>query len=340
MGWEPNRRQVLRSGAATLAVGALAGSAFRSALAEGIPTSPEAGAIKMGIEPWLGYGQWHIAARKDHFKANGLDDVEIVNFTTDADLNAALAAGQIQCGNIATHTAMAFAAAGLPIKIVMLLDVSMTADAMLTDGSVASVKDLKGKQVAYEEGTTSDILLNYALSQNGMTVADIQKVPMPAADAGSALIAGRVPVAVTYEPYLTLARAQNDKVTMLYSAGENPGLISDVFVVREDFLAAKPGQVLALLKSWDAALADYKADTAGGRAIISEAVGAKPEELATAFDGVIYYSLAENKTELSGDFVNKVVPEVEAAAAKAGLLTRDVDLATLIDTRFVAAATM
>ncbi len=334
MDWTMNRRRVLQAGAATFLTGTLG----RAAFADGIPATPEAGDIKMAIEPWLGYGQWHIAAKKGLFKANGLDAVEIVNFTTDADLNAALAAGQVHCGNIATHTAMAFAAAGLPIKIVALLDVSMTADAMLTDGSIASVKDLKGKQVAYEEGTTSDILLNYALAQNGMTIADIEKVPMPAADAGSALIAGKVPVAVTYEPYISLAKAQNAKINLLFSAGENPGLISDVFVVREDFLAEKPGQVLALLKSWDAALADYKADTNGGRTIISEAVGAKPEELATAFDGVTYYSLAENKTQLSGDFLNKVVPEVEAAAKKAGILTKDVDLGKLIDNRFVAAS--
>ena len=37
---------------------------------------------------------------------------------------------------------------------------------------------------------------------------------MPAADAGAALIAGRVPVAVTYEPYITLATQQNDKVKL------------------------------------------------------------------------------------------------------------------------------
>ncbi len=186
---------------------------------------------------------------------------------------------------------------------------------------------MKGKQVAFEEGTTSHILLNYALAQNGMTLDDIQKVPMPASDAGSALIAGKVPVAVTYEPYLTLAMQQNPKVKMLYSAGENPGLISDVFVVREDFLAEKPGQVLALLKAWDASVADYVKDTAGGRAIISEAVGAKPEELATAFDGVKYFTVAENKTQLTGDFVKKVVPEVKQAATSAGLLSADVDLA-------------
>jgi NitT/TauT family transport system substrate-binding protein len=330
-----SRRDILKMSAATIALGASA----RAAFADDIPSMPEAGAIKMGIEPWLGYGQWHIAAKKGLFKQAGLESVEIVNFTADADINAALAAGQLQCGNIATHTAMNFIAAGLPLKIVALLDVSKTADAMISDGSVADIKSLKGKQVAYEEGTTSDILLNYALAQNGMTIADIEKVPMPAADAGSALIAGKVPVAVTYEPYLTLAMQQNKNVKMVYDAGQNPGLISDVFVVREEFLKEKPGQIVALLKAWDLALADYMKDTAGGRAIISEAVGAKPEELATAFDGVVYYSLAENKTELGGNFATKVIPEVHAAARKAGILQKDVDLTTAIDARFVDAAT-
>lgn len=335
MVWFPNRRDILKASAGVT----LAGLGIGSAFAEGIPDKPEPGAIKMGIEPWLGYGQWHIAAKKDLFKAQGLESVEIVNFNTDADINAALAAGQLQCGNIATHTAMNFIAAGLPLKFVALLDVSKTADAIITDGSVTDIKGLKGKQVAYEEGTTSDILLNYALSQNGMTVADIEKVPMPASDAGSALIAGKVPVAVTYEPYLTLALKQNPKVKMIYSAGENPGLISDVFVVREEFLKEKPGQIVALLKAWDAALADYRKDEAGGRAIISAAVGAKPEELATAFDGVVFYSLAENKTELGGDFSKKVVPEVFKAARTAGILQKDVDLTSAIDPSFVDAAT-
>ena len=237
MVWFPNRRDFIKAGAAAT----FGGLGLRAGLAQDIPDKPEAGAIKMGIEPWLGYGQWHIAAKKDLFKAQGLESVEVINFNTDADINAALAAGQLQCGNIATHTAMNFIAAGLPIKIVALLDVSKTADAMISDGSVTDIKGLKGKQVAYEEGTTSDILLNYALSQNGMTIADIEKVPMPASDAGSALIAGKVPVAVTYEPYLTLAMQQNPKVKMIYSAGENPGLISDVFVVRDEFLERQAG---------------------------------------------------------------------------------------------------
>lgn len=314
------------------------GAAFAApAFAQDIPATPEEGSFKMGILPWLGYGQWWVADKKGLFAREGLSDVEIVNFTMDKDINAALASGQLDGANIATHTALIMAAAGLPIKIVALLDVSMTADAIIAGSDIGSIADIRGKQVAYEEGTTSHILLNYALAANGMTMADIQPVPMPASDAGAALIAKQVPVSVTYEPYLTLAMNEDAAVKLLYTAGEDPGLVSDVFVVREDVLAERPGQVLAMLKAWDAALADYNADVPGGRAIISEAVGATPEDLATAFDGVVFYSLAENKTQLTGDFTTKVMADVEDASVKAGLLQGDVDGAALIDPRFVEA---
>ena len=76
---------MMKIGAAVLAVG----MAYAPAFADDIPATPESGAIKMGIEPWLGYGQWHIADKKGLFKEVGLDDVEVINFNTDADINAA-----------------------------------------------------------------------------------------------------------------------------------------------------------------------------------------------------------------------------------------------------------
>ena len=323
----------MRNFSGLLAGAALALLAGTAALAaDAIPTTPEAGSFKLGIEPWLGYGQWDVADSKGLFKANGLTDVQIVNFTEDKDINAALASGQLDGANIATHTAMGMIAAGLPVKVVLLLDVSMSADAIIAGKDVTSIADLKGKQVAFEEGTTSDILLKYALSKNGMSIADVQPVPMPAADAG------KVPVAVTYEPYLTAAMGQNKDVKLLFPASNDPGLISDVLVVRDDVIKSKPGQVLAMIKSWDTALKDYKSDTPGGRAIIAKAVGSSVDDLNTAFDGVKYYSLDENKTALTGDFSTKTFADVEAAAKNAGLLTQDVTPAQMIDAEFVKAA--
>jgi NitT/TauT family transport system substrate-binding protein len=329
--------RISRAAIALGVIGALA-QAVPACAADAIPTQPEAGTFKLGIEPWLGYGQWHVAAAKGLFKTAKLDEVELVNFTEDKDLNAALASGQLDAANIATHTAMAMVAAGLPVKIVSLLDFSLSADAIIAGSDINNVADLKGKNVAYEEGTTSDILLNYALASHGMTIADITKVPMPAADAGSALIAGRVPVAVTYEPYISSARAQDKNIKILFAAGEDPGLVSDVFVVRDEVLKSKPGQVLAMLKAWDLAVAEYKANTKEARDIIAKVVGASPEDLVTAFDGVQYYTTAEAQKSFAGDFKTKTFVDVLKAAKTAGILTQDVTVEQMMDTSFVDAA--
>lgn len=320
-----------------LAAALALGLAAAPAAAGSIPATPEAGGFKLGIEPWLGYGQWHVAAKKGLFEKQGLSDVEIVNFAQDKDINAALAGGELDAANIATHTAMGMIAAGLPVKIVMLLDFSLSADAVLAGPDVKTVADLKGRQVAYEEGTTSDILLNYALSSNGMSIADVTPVPMPASDAGSALIAGQVPVAVTYEPYISAARKEKPDLHLLFTAGENPGLVSDVLVVRDEVLKDKPGQVLAMLKAWDAALADYRANTTEDRAIIAEAVGSPPEDLVTAFDGVTFYSVADAKAAFAGPFRDKTFADVLAAARNAKLVDTDVKAADLIVPDFVDA---
>ena len=58
MSWIRNRRAVLAGLAAALAV-----ATTSTAGAQDVPAAPEPGPIKMGIEPWLGYGQWHIAVK-------------------------------------------------------------------------------------------------------------------------------------------------------------------------------------------------------------------------------------------------------------------------------------
>lgn len=327
----------LRNLAASASLALLAAPAI--AAAPSADLKPESGTVKLGIQPWLGYGQWYVADEQGHFAANGLQGVELINFNEDKDMNAALASGRIDAGNLATHTAMAMVSAGLPVKIVMLLDQSTSADALIVDPSIKTLADLKGKAVAYEEGTTSDILLHSALAKAGMTLADIRPVPMPASSAGSALIAGQVPAAVTYEPYLSVAAQQNPNIRTLYQGSDDPGLISDVLVVRDEMLQKRPGQVLALLRSWEAAYRFYQANPQQGQAIIARGVGASADELDSAFAGVKFYSLADNQRDLQvqGEFINTSMRHITKAAGDAGLLPQPVSPAQLLDTRFVEA---
>lgn len=305
--------------------------------AANIPNKPESGTFTMGIEPWLGYGAWWIAQDKGMFTDQGMD-VKITNFEQDADINTALASGKIDAANIATHTAMKIIQSGIPITAVLLEDQSEKADAIMAKDNITSIKQLKGQKVAYEEGTTSDILLNYALTKNGMTRSDIQKVPIPAANVGAALLAGKVNVGVTYEPYLSQIMAKGG-YHYLFTAGEDPGLVSDVLVVRNDVLKSKPGQVLAMVKAWGQA-SQYLADNPNqGQAIIAKHVGASAASLKTAFNGVKIYTLPQSAKLMDGQFAKTTVADVSTAAQNAGILDAPVTAKQFLNDTFVKVAT-
>ncbi|RCK75065.1 MAG: hypothetical protein ANABAC_1782 [Anaerolineae bacterium] len=291
----------------------------------GKPETPTV--VRIGTQPWIGYGPWWIAQEKGIFEKHGLK-VELVDFVEDKEVNAAFASGEMDAANLATHTALKLYASGLDLRIVLLEDASYEADAILAPSAITSVADLKGKKVAYEEGTTSDLLLNYALSQNNLTLSDIEPIFMPASDAGAALIAGQVDVAVTYEPYISAALAENQDLRLLYSAAERPGLISDVLAIRANLDTAITEK---LLKVWDEALAFYTANPDEAKAIIAKAVGSVPEELVTAFDGIKFYNLTENKTALKGEFL-AILQDVGQVSMAIGLLEKIPDLNAVVDT--------
>lgn len=313
--------------AALLLTTACAGSADPAA------SDSQTTTVGMAVQPWLGYGPWYIAEENGYFADQGVD-VEITNFMNDADMTAAFASGRVQVANAASHSALQLIEQGLDVSIVLLLDASLQADAVLSDGSVSSVADLKGKSVAFEEGSVSNLLLGYALQENGLTLDDITPVPMDPSEAATALLGGSVPVAVTYEPYISEARKAGT-FKKIFTASENEGLISDVLVVDNSFLKSNPEAVQHIVDAWGPSVDFLMSDPDAGRSIIAKNVGSDVESLETAFDGVKFFSLADNKTMLGGEYLTKVLPDVQTIASEIGILKGGTDLASKVDLSFV-----
>ena len=258
--------------------------------------------VKLGVQPWLGYGPWWIAEKNGYFDKHGLD-VKVINFTWDQDMGAAIAAGQLDVIAAATNFLISMRNQGLDLQGFILLDASFEADAILAPASIKSVKELKGKSVAYEYGATSDLLLNYALKQHGLSKEDIKPVPMAAADAGLALISGRVDIAVTYEPYISAALREAKGYKSLYTSAERPGLISDLAVAKKSYIQKNPDIIKALTLAWDDAVTYLNAHPDEGGKIIADAVGSPMNEFKVAFEGVRVYDLKGNHQAFQGEFL-------------------------------------
>lgn len=290
-------------------------------------------AVTMGTQAWIGYGPWYIAADQGFDEDHGVD-LDLVTFNTDADLSSAFASGELQAGNAATNTVAQFIKAGQPRTIVLFEDVSDVADAILAGPGITSVDQLKGRRVAFEEGTTSDILLRYALSTVGLDIDDVEVVPTPASSAGQALLSGDVDAAVTYEPYISSLLKNDADASLLYTAGEKPGLISDTLTVNTEWAAENPEAVQGLLLAWDDAVAYYRDNEDDGREIIARGLGVDAADLSTSFDGVEFYDLDQ-----SVDYLDESFEETSGVIEKILASTQDdsaagVDIAGAVDTSY------
>lgn len=326
------------AGATAASLAVLAGCAAGTEGGGGGGESERPTSVSLGTGYWIGYGPWHIAESEGYFAENSIEVEQTVVGATDRI--ASFASGDVVAANFGIQSAYVLAEQGIEFKIVLLQDYSLEADGVLAGPGIETPADLAGRRVAYEAASTSEIMAAATLEEGGLTLEDVEAVPMGAGDGAAAVIAGQVDAAVTYEPYITPALEENPDLAIIFTAADEPGMVSDVLLVRDDFIESNPAAVEALVTSWGQAIDFYGSDTETAQGIIAEGVGEEPESLATGFAGVRFFALDEALVELSdGEYVHDVMPMMVQRSAAAGMIeSADLDHEELIETRFLEAA--
>lgn len=119
------------------------------------------------------------------------------------------------------------------------------------NSSVKSIKDLKGKRVAYTKGTSSQYLLLSALKKAGMSASDIKWVNMDQSAASVAFSKGKVAAWSTWDPYTAQAEVQMGAKLLI--TGKNGVSYNRDFVVAMKNFAKKNTDVSSYLTKYLAA---------------------------------------------------------------------------------------
>jgi NitT/TauT family transport system substrate-binding protein len=279
-----------KSVAAVLAVALLATVFLMPAAA------PAQQVLRIGYPIWVGYGPLFLADKKGFLKEAGVN-VEFINMEDTKTRYVALAAGQIDGLMTTIDTMVLRVKPDFRMAAVMAFDDSKGGDGIVARKEIKSVKDLKGKQVAYGEGSVSNFFLGYLLEQNGLSLNDVVSVNMDADKAGAAFVAGKVDAAVTWEPWLTKGK-QAPHGQLLADSSQTPGLIVDVLVFSKKVLGIRGPEIRKVVSAFHRGVEYWKAHPDESNAIMAKAVGGwldKPEVFADTLTGVRYYDAAMNK---------------------------------------------
>lgn len=136
--------------------------------------------------------------------------IEFSNFTSGPPLVEAASAGGIDLGQVGNTPPIFGLAAKADIKIVGALTATAQGDAILVgkDSTIASVADLKGKQVAVAKGSSADANLLLNLKRAGLTVSDITPVYLQPGDGYVAFTRGDVQAWAVWDPYTAIAEQE------------------------------------------------------------------------------------------------------------------------------------
>ncbi|MBV7505406.1 ABC transporter substrate-binding protein [Bacillus sp. sid0103] len=248
--------------------------------------------LKVTLPTWTGYGPLFLAKEKGFFKKNGID-VELSIVEGLGERKQALASGKIDGMATALDVQVSLAASEIPVQVVWLLDDSYGGDGILVKKGINSVKDLKGKQVAFEVGSTSHMLALQALKQGGLTEKDVQVVQMSAGDAGAAFAAGKVDAAVTWEPWLSKGAQANGKV--LLTTKDLSGIIVDTVSFKEDVIKNRPKDVKAFVKAMGEAMTYWKEHEKEANEIMAKGLNIDVKEFEGTVTGLKFFSKQDNE---------------------------------------------
>lgn len=273
------------------------------ALAAGVGLGSLSGAAPAGADTitiahstWVGYGPLYIAKEKGFFKENGVD-VDLVVMEDPKERFPTLMADQIQMIASTVDTALLYMKKPDDYQYVVAIDDSNGGDGIVANKDIKTVADLKGKQVAVNEGSVSEFYLNVLLAKAGISESDLNIVNMTAGDAGGAFVSKRVDAAVTWEPWLSKGKA-TDHGHLLVDSSTTPGLITDALIAKTGWVQAHQKEVAGIVKAWNEAVAYYRSNPDESVAIMAKGVGGwlkDPKDFKDTLAGIKFYGAEDNK---------------------------------------------
>ena len=261
-----------------------------------VTTAPALAAseIKVGTVVWIGYGPFYVAEALDLYKKSG-HKVTLQVFSDPALIPPAIEGGSVDAGHLTYDQVIGVVAKGSTQRVVMPIDYSAGGDAIVATKDITKVTQFKGKKVGFNPLSPSDFLLSYALSVNKMSEKDIQSVNMTPEAIPAAMASNALPVGVTYEPSVSQILGLDDgkKFHVVFSSKDAPGLITDVMVVKTEYIKANPEVVKVMIQGYLDGLDYMKKNPDQAAELIGKFMGITGAEVKEQLSGVYNPTLKE-----------------------------------------------
>lgn len=201
--------------------------------------------ITIAANLWPGYDTFFMAETMEYYPEGS---VHVVETPRSLALAQAIRGASIDAAAMSLSRAIELSDKEVDISIVLVLDSSHGADAIMAKPHIQSIKDLKGKQVAAEMDSISGYMFLRALEINDMTYDDVIMNNIDNREMAERYGRNELDAVAIYG--YDRMRVTELGAHKLFDSSEIPGEIIDVLVVRNSYLEEYPSRVVDLLTGW------------------------------------------------------------------------------------------
>ena len=288
--------------------------------------------LRIGSNKWPGYEPFYLARDLHAFDRS---DINLVELPSASDVMQYLRNGALDGGMLTLDEVITLIEENVPLRVILVMDVSNGADALLAQPDIKKLDNIKGKRVGVELSALGALMLESVLEASKLEVEQIKIVPLTFDHHENAFRTKAVDAVITFEP--TRSRLLADNAVELFNSSQIPGRIIDVLVVREEILQTQTGHLRKLLAGYFEArrLMDSQPKIAVSK--MAPRVNMEAEALQMAYAGMHLPDIQENQQWL-GTQSPKLIDSANKLASlmkRKKLISRLPDLSRLAEKRFL-----
>jgi NitT/TauT family transport system substrate-binding protein len=247
-----------------------------AAPAAAAPSAPAPGSgaldiVKVADAKALTSAGMYVALEKGYFREQGID-LQLETVAGGADVVAFLATGDldINLGAISVGLFNAFDR-GADVRIVAPAGIMplentplplVVRKELVDSGQVRTPADLRGRRIAVNtRGASVEYVLTKVVERNGMTIHDVEQVPVPFPDMPAALSNGSIDAAIPAEPFAT--RSLNLGVAVPLVKEIVPGRMTTAIIASGKLVRERPDVMRRFTVAYMRGIRDVQPPTLG-----------------------------------------------------------------------------
>ncbi|MBQ2636959.1 MAG: ABC transporter substrate-binding protein [Methanobrevibacter sp.] len=203
--------------------------------------------VKIGYLPSDHDAALFVADAQGKYKDAGIN-TELVQFNNGGDLMTAMASGDIDVGYVGIAPVLSSVEKGVPVKVISAAQTEGSGIVVTDESGITSGADLAGKSIATPgDASIQHVLLAYYLKENGLSLDDIEESAMKVPSMNDALKTKQIDGIITFQPYVSIAEAQEGNTLLADSQEILPNHPCCVVVASDDFIKNHEDQVKTIL---------------------------------------------------------------------------------------------